>query len=109
MAEDAKPRIKAPSSARKGEVIEIKTLISHAMESGQRKDKDGNLVPRKIINAFTCTLNGREIFSAKLEPAVAANPYLSFFLKASESGTLEFAWVDDDGSVYKAQQPLTVT
>jgi sulfur-oxidizing protein SoxZ len=109
MAEDAKPRIKAPSSARKGEVIEIKTLISHAMESGQRKDKDGNLVPRKIINAFTCTLNGREIFSAKLEPAVAANPYLSFFLKASESGTLEFAWADDDGSVYKAQQPLMVT
>jgi sulfur-oxidizing protein SoxZ len=109
MADDVKPRIKAPSSAKKGEIVEIKTLISHPMESGQRKDKEGKTIPRKIINAFTCTLNGREVFSARFEPAVAANPYLSFFLKASESGTLEFAWVDDDGSVYKAQQPLTVT
>jgi sulfur-oxidizing protein SoxZ len=108
MSENVKPRIKAPSSAKKDEVIEIKTLISHPMESGQRKDKDGNTIPRKIVNSFTCHYNGKEVFAAKLEPAVSANPYLSFFVKASESGTLDFAWTDDDGSVYKAQQKITV-
>jgi sulfur-oxidizing protein SoxZ len=109
MSEEAKPRIKAPASAKKGEVIEIKTLISHLMESGQRKDKEGKLIPRKIINKFVCSYNGKEVFVANLEPAIAANPYLSFFVKAGESGTLDFAWTDDDGSVYKAQHKLAVS
>jgi sulfur-oxidizing protein SoxZ len=109
MAEDVKPRIKAPSSARRGEIIEIKTLVAHVMESGQRRDKDGKPIPRRIINRFTCAYNGKTVFEAKLEPAVAANPYISFFVRASESGMLDFAWVDDDGSVYKAQQSITVS
>jgi sulfur-oxidizing protein SoxZ len=108
MAEDVKPRIKAPASAKKGEVVEIKTLISHPMESGQRKDKDGNVIPRKIVNAFSCKYNGTQVFAAKLDPAISANPYLSFFVKASDSGTLDFAWTDDDGSVYTAQHKITV-
>ena len=69
-----KPRLKLPKEAKKGDVIEIKTLMPHIMESGQRKDKDGKPIPRKIINKFTCEFNGKPVFSANLEPAIAANP-----------------------------------
>ena len=74
-----KPRLKVPKEAKKGEVIEIKTLMPHIMESGQRKDKDGKTIPRKIINKFTCEFNGKPVFSADLEPAIAANPYHAVF------------------------------
>jgi sulfur-oxidizing protein SoxZ len=103
-----KPRLKVPKEARKGEVIEIKTLIAHVMESGQRKDKDGKPIPRKIINKFTCEFNGKPVFSATLEPAVAANPYLQFYAKVDESGTFKFIWTDDDGTVTTAEEKISV-
>ncbi len=104
-----KPRIKLPKTATKGEVIQIKTLIPHKMESGQRVDrKTGEKIPRKIINRFACKLNGKEVFSADWHGAISANPYMSFFLTASESGTLEFTWVDDDGAVYSKTAKLNV-
>jgi len=109
MSEDVKPRIRVPSSAKKGEMVEVKTLISHVMESGQRRDGAGKPIPRKIINNFTCSYNGKAVFTAKLEPAISANPYISFFFRADQSGKLEFAWKDDDGSVYKAEQAITVS
>jgi sulfur-oxidizing protein SoxZ len=106
---EAKPRVKVPASAAKGEIIEIKTLISHVMETGQRKDrKTGEIVPRQIINKFTCTFNGTPVFSSDWHPAVAANPYLAFSYRAVESGTFHFEWVDDDGSVYSKDVELTV-
>jgi sulfur-oxidizing protein SoxZ len=108
MAEDLKPRIRIPPSAKKGELIEIKTLVQHPMESGQRKDERGNLVPRKILNRFTCKFNGRTVLDARLEPAIAANPYLAFPFRASESGSFEFTWIDDDGTVTRHTQKLTV-
>ena len=109
MATDAKPRIKVPTSAHKGEVIEIKTLISHPMETGLRKDDKGQTIPRKIIKNFTCTYAGRPAFSAELEPAISANPFIAFYVKADQSGLLAFTWTDDDGSVYKAEQQLSVS
>ncbi len=104
----AKPRVKVPKTAKKGEVIQIKTLISHRMETGQRKDKKGNKIPRKIINKFTCKYNGDVVFSADWHPAISANPYMAFHTVATESGTLEFSWVDDDGSVYTTTSEITV-
>ena len=104
-----KPRIKLPSSARKGDVIEIKTLIAHVMETGLRKDQDGKVIPRKIINKFTAEFNGKPVFSADIEPAVAANPYMQFTARVEESGTFRFTWVDDDGTVTTAEQPIAVT
>ena len=104
----AKPRVKVPKKAAKGDVIEIKTLISHKMESGQRKDKEGKLIPRQIINKFVCSFNGNEVISADWHGAVSANPYMSFYLKAEESGELEFKWIDDDGSVYTKTAKLSV-
>jgi sulfur-oxidizing protein SoxZ len=103
------PRVRMPSTAKAGEAIEVKTLISHEMESGQRKDAAGNLVPRKIIKAFKASFNGKEVMSIDLHPAISANPYLSFFVKATESGTFTFEWLDDDGSIYKAEQKITVS
>jgi sulfur-oxidizing protein SoxZ len=103
-----KPRIKVPKTAAAGEIVLIKTLISHEMESGFRKDKDGNVIPRKIINAFACQFNGQPVFSADIEPAVSANPYFEFNAKITESGVFTFAWSDDDGQVYTAAEKIDV-
>ncbi|MGB7778331.1 MAG: thiosulfate oxidation carrier complex protein SoxZ [Pseudolabrys sp.] len=104
-----KPRLKLPTEAKKGEVIEIKTLLPHVMESGQRKDKDGNPIPRKIINKFACEFNGKPVFSVNLDPAIAANPYRQFNAKVEESGTFKFAWTDDDGTITTAEEKITVS
>ncbi len=103
-----KPRIKVPKTASAGEVISIKTLISHQMESGQRTGVDGNVIPRRIINRFTCAFNGATVFECALEPAISANPYFEFNARVSESGTFKFTWLDDDGSVYESEEEIEV-
>jgi sulfur-oxidizing protein SoxZ len=102
------PRVRIPADAKAGEIIEIKTLLSHDMESGQRKDPAGNLIPRKIIKRFSAKFNGKEFLSADWYPAISANPYQSFFFRVKETGTFEFIWTDDDGSEYKSSHPLKV-
>ncbi|NJO34860.1 MAG: thiosulfate oxidation carrier complex protein SoxZ [Rhodospirillales bacterium] len=98
MADNVKPRVKMPKTAARGEIIEIKTLIAHKMESGQRKDADGNTIPRQIINHFACRYNGEVVFESEWHGAIAANPYMAFRTLATESGELAFLWSDDDGS-----------
>ena len=79
-----KPRIKLDKKeAKKGELVEVKALVSHIMESGQRKDRDGKAIPRKILNKFTCTVNGKEVFAADFQTAISANPYIQFKFKAT--------------------------
>ena len=106
--DNVKPRVRVPKTAKKDEVIQIKTLISHPMESGQRKDKDGNVIPRQIINKFTATFNGETVLEIDMEPAISTNPYIEFEAKVPESGEFVFTWVDDDGSVYEDKQSITV-
>ena len=89
--------LNVPKTARKGEPIEVKILISHPMESGQRRNEMGQLVPRMIIHDFRCTYNRVEVLTLQLFPAVAANPFLSFAARADASGTLDFTWADDSG------------
>ena len=89
--------INVPAKAKRGEVIEIKTLISHDMESGYRPDSVGKMIPRGIINLFVASYNGVEIFRAELFPAIAANPFLSFTTIATESGRVDFTWSGDNG------------
>lgn len=108
MAPQPTPRVRLPAQAKAGELIEIKTLISHEMESGQRKDSAGKTIPRRIINTFTAVFNGKVVFEANWHPAISANPYQSFFYKASRSGEFKFTWKDDDGSEYTATNKLTV-
>ncbi len=109
MATDIKPRVRLPQTVRKGEIIEIKTLVQHPMESGQRKDAQGNIIPRQIINAVSVKYNGKDVFSGKLEPAIAVNPFLGFFMRVEESGTLDMSWTDDDGSVYKTEHKISLS
>ncbi len=102
-------RVKVPDTAAKGDIIEIKTLAYHPMVSGQGKDASGHTIPREIINTFTCDYNGARVLVAKLEPAVATNPLLSFYVRVDASGRFDFTWIDDDGSVYKDHASITVT
>lgn len=102
------PRVSVPATAKKGDVIEIRTLVNHPMHNGYAYTLDGDIVPRQIINTFFVTYNGTEIFRSNMQPATAENPYVAFFTLATESGTIEFTWLDDDGSVYKASRPITV-
>ena len=82
--------INVPAKARRGEVITLKTLISHVMESGFRRSQLGVAIPRDIITSFVCTYNGEEIFKAALYQAIAANPFVTFTTIATESGTIAF-------------------
>ncbi|SHE89231.1 sulfur-oxidizing protein SoxZ [Litoreibacter halocynthiae] len=108
MAKGVKPRVKVPKKAAAGEAITIKTLISHKMESGQRKDDDGNLIPRSIINRFTCDFNGENVIDVTLEPAISTNPYLEFAATVPEAGEFKFTWYDDDGSVYEESKKIAI-
>jgi len=89
--------VNVPAKAKRGEVIEIKTLISHPMETGYRHDTNGAPIPRDIIHTFIARYNGEEVFRADLHPAIAANPFITFFTLASESGVIELTWTPDHG------------
>lgn len=104
----AKPRVKVPKTAKAGEVITIKSLISHKMESGQRKDGDGNVIPRDIINHFTAAFDGEEFFSVDIDPAVSANPYIEFSKRIDKAGTFKFTWTDDAGEVTELEQDIAL-
>ena len=105
----SKPRIKVPKKASAGDIISIKTLVTHKMESGQRKDKEGNVITRMIINKFACEFNGSPVFSTDIDAAISANPFLQFSARVPESGTFKFTWTDDDGSVIEAEKSIAVS
>jgi sulfur-oxidizing protein SoxZ len=100
--------INVPKTAKRGEIIEIKTLMSHIMETGYRRTTEGEIVPRDIITGFTCRFNGAEIFRADLFPAIAANPFITFFTVATESGKFEFEWIGDKGFAETASAAISV-
>ena len=104
----ARTVVNMPAEAKRGEIIEIKTLAGHTMETGFRHSERGELIPRDIITTFACTYNGTEIFRADLFPAIAANPLITFTTVAMESGTLEFKWVGDKGFTASHTAKLTV-
>ncbi len=105
----ARTLITAPTTAKRGEVIELRTLIAHVMETGYRPDANGATKPRDLITHFSCRYNGELVFSAELYPAVAANPYIVFTTLATESGTLTFDWEGDNGFKQTDSVKLTVT
>ena len=104
----ARTLIRVPATARKGEVVEIRVLIQHPMETGFRPGADGQLVPRDILRRFTCHYDNREVFSAELHPAIAANPFLVFALRAEASGILSFTWEGDGGFTQTESRNLVV-
>jgi sulfur-oxidizing protein SoxZ len=104
----ARALINVPPKAKRGDIIEIKTLISHEMETGYRPDNMGKTVPRDIITTFVATYNGEEIYRANLYPAIAANPFLTFTTIATESGKIEFKWTGDNGFAATESASITV-
>jgi sulfur-oxidizing protein SoxZ len=104
----ARTLVNVPPKAKRGQIIEIKTLISHVMETGYRRTDTGVPIPRDIITEFRCSYNGTEIFRADLHQAISANPFITFFTVAKESGTLEFRWTGDNGLEETAQAKIAV-
>ncbi len=102
------PRVQAPKTADKGEIFQVKALISHAMETGLRHDEQGQIIPRKIINKFICRYGDTVVFSIDLNESVAANPYFEFYVEATMSGVLEFIWEEDGGASCRLRQSLVV-
>lgn len=109
MSRMGKARVRVPERAAKGTIVEIRALVDHPHESGFRHDDMGRPIPRHIVESFTCSYNGREIFRAKLHPAVSTNPYFMFYAVATESGELVFTWTDDQGGVARETAKIQVT
>ena len=104
----ARVLINLPAGAKSGEIIEVKTLIGHPMETGYRLGPTGATIPRDIISRFVCTYNGEEVFRAELFPAIAANPFIAFSTVATESGEIAFSWTDDHGQTQTEVRQITV-
>ena len=105
----ARTLLNGPKTPQRGEVMEIRSLIAHPMDSGFQTDSQGKTVPRNIVKRFACRYNGELVFSAEMFPAIAANPYLVFYTVATESGTLEFEWQGDNGFAQTERIAITVT
>jgi len=101
-----RPRISVPPAIKANDVIEVKTVITHVMETGLRKDKDGAVVPRNIINSVTAQYNGKTVFTAELHPSTSANPFISFQLKVTAPGELVVTWTDDAGQTASERTQL---
>ncbi|MDD7970748.1 thiosulfate oxidation carrier complex protein SoxZ [Roseinatronobacter alkalisoli] len=106
---DIRPRVRVPRSASVNEVVLLRTLITHPMETGNRVDPDGTVVPRHIINRFTCRFNGEMVLDMEIEPSLSANPFIEFEASVPESGEFAFTWIDDDGSVYEESASISVS
>lgn len=102
------PRVQAPGAVTRHEVFQVRTLISHPMETGLRRDSGGNPIPRKLINKFTCKYNDTVVFTADLHESVSSNPFISFYVRAKDSGYLLFTWEEDGGAIFTLENPLTV-
>lgn len=92
-----RPLLNVPRSVGRGVAFEVKILIQHPMESGQRRDPVGGIIARDIIHTFECSVDGELVFAATLHPAIAANPFFAFDAMLERSGTMRLRWVDDHG------------
>lgn len=104
----SKPRIRLPDKIAAGEIIEVRALITHVMETGNRKGADGERIPRNIIHTFTAHFEGELIFKAELGSGISANPFLAFRLKVPGPGELRVQWYDDDGGITIERYPIAV-
>jgi sulfur-oxidizing protein SoxZ len=108
MSNDRRTRIAAPARVSRGEIVTIRTLIQHPMESGFRRDASGRPVPRDILLRFECRLDDTLVFAADFAPGTAANPFLAFTMRAERSGTLHFTWTDEHDVTTRDRHDLAV-
>lgn len=101
--------VKVPRTAKKGEVIRVRTKLNHPMESGWRRRQNGEVVPRDLVEEFSCLLNGKEVFKARLDSGASGNPYLSFFVRVNESGDFRFVWRAQNGERFEKTASIEVS
>lgn len=101
-------RVAVPDRVEPGAIFEVRAIINHPMETGLRHGADGLLIPMRIIERFRCLADGAEVFSAKLEPAIATNPYFAFRLRLPRASALQFEWHDTTGAVYSREAPVSI-
>ncbi len=103
------PRVRMKSTAKLGEIIQIKTKIRHPMETGWRLGSDGKKVPRNRITRFICLFEGTEVMSADYASGISADPYLLFHTKVMGPGNYTFRWEADGGKVLTTSVPMAIT
>ncbi len=103
-----KPRIKLPEPVKIGDIIDIRAVVTDAMETGNRKDANGQPIPRKIVNSFLATYAGKEVFRAEFGPGISANPFILFCMRVPGPGAFEFTWINDDGQRLSETMALNV-
>ena len=101
-------RLKVPKTAKRGEIIELKVLIQHPMESGYRRNSQGEAIPRNILNLFECFYGQDIIMSGELGPGIAANPILTFHARATETAIIRFRWTEQTGKEFEETAQLNV-
>ena len=104
----AQARFDMPSQARAGEVIKLRLLVQHPMETGYLLDLNNRRIARNVINDLRCTYLGQEVFRIEPSSGLSANPYIEFFLRATQTGEIAIDWVDDRGEKGAASSPLQV-
>ena len=100
--------ITLPKQVRSGQMVTLQAMIGHPMETGQRADAQGQIVPKDIVRRLRVHLNQVLIFEVELFAAVAANPYVAFDFRATASGTLRLTWEGDRGFFHSEEVKLQV-
>ena len=98
-----------PRNIRRGELFEVRATLAHPMETGYRRDGDGQMLARDIVRRMEVRLDGEQVFAADLHPAMAANPYVAFPLQLPAGGTLQIRWTGDRGFDHTETLALVVT
>jgi len=106
----SKPRIWISNATpKKDELVRVRALVEHRMESGFRQHADGSVIARQIIHTFTAHLNDELLFSWSPETAVSQNPYIEFTFIAFASGELRLTWEDDEGEIIQGNAELILS
>ncbi|MCS6931150.1 MAG: thiosulfate oxidation carrier complex protein SoxZ [Acetobacteraceae bacterium] len=103
----SRPRLRVPDRARPGEVIEIRMLIDHPMESGLRVG-GGAAPPRNMLSRLSVTMNGAPLFEAELKNGTSPNPYHVIFVRVDRTSDFAFAWTDEAGRSARTTARVTV-
>src|SRR3954447_17641744 len=102
-------RIQVPASVKRGEAFEVRVIVQHPMETGFRRDLQGEAIAVNIVDRMVCRYGGRDVFRAEFGTGIAANPYVAFYVVARESGPIELEWSDDRGQQGRASANVDVT
>lgn len=101
-------RVKIPDECQVGDIIELRTLIKHPMETGNRKNSSGQIIPKNIIKYLKIMYDKQIIFSAEFGSGISENPYISFYMKVDDSPNVLIVWEDDRGTQWSKEILLNI-